>query len=485
MSFRYKIAIAIVAVEALVIAIVLWQSLGFLQSQLKQHTVAANQLLVGQLLQYAIPQGFAVDDFSIVQQQLTDLTMNSGIEHILLLDTDGFVRASSQPEQVGALANVLNSRNSWNVLPIKEGDATIGQLVYRDSYNIVKRVTQEALAFGLGIAMVGLLLTAAVAIVIGAWLAHRLENIATLARNMREGQVNYTQIDNANDEIGQLCRFIHDLGERISMQLRDLVVAEERFRLAIKAAGAGAWKWSMKNQELYWSVGSFSAIGYLPSRDKPTYELWRSAIHPDDLERVDNAVSVMLQDNSGIDIEYRVVRPNGQVRWMRSVGNIHFDYQENPDEIYGLQIDVTHQKELQEHLREQKSLLLAVLDNTSDSVVSVDSRKNILMANRSVFELFGYSESELIGSPVAKLLRRRDAVFINDYIDTCLTQELKQFERASCEVEGTRKDGSVFKASISIKGLGEDNHSMRFIVTIANLTRERRRSGNTQVAPCV
>lgn len=485
MSFRYKIAIAIVAVEALVVAIVLWQSLGFLQNQLQQHTVEANGHLVDQLMKYSVKEGFATGDFDIVQQQLVDLAATNGIEQLFLFDTEGYVRASSEPERIGTLFNLLNAQAGWTLRAIVNNGTMLGQLAYRDSYDIVRQVTREALVFGLGIALVGLLLTAVVGVVIGAWLAERLEKIALLARNMRDGQVNYTQVDNASDEIGQLSRFIHDLGERISIHLRDLVVAEERFRLAIKAAGAGAWKWSMKNQELYWSVGSFSAIGYLPSRDKPTYELWRSAIHPDDRERVDNAVSDMLKNRSGIDIEYRVVRPNGQVRWMRSVGNMHFDYQENPDEIYGLQIDVTHQKELQERLREQKSLLQTVLDNSSDSVVSVDSRKRILMANRSVFELFGYSENELLGSAVSSLLNRRDALFINSYIDACLTQEQKHFDRASHEVEGTRKDGSSFKASISIKGLGEDNHSMRFVITIANLTRERRRSGNTQVVPCV
>jgi PAS domain S-box-containing protein len=225
---------------------------------------------------------------------------------------------------------------------------------------------------------------------------------------------------------------------------------------------------------MYWSVGSYHALGYLPDRDKPTFELWRSAIHPDDLRHVDAAISTMLANQAHIDIEYRLLRLNGQVRWMRSVGSVHCDTQQIPDEIYGLQFDITQQKQLQEDLREQKRLLQAVLDHSSDSVVTLDANHTVLAVNRSLLKMFRSTEQDLVGRPIQKLFGGDGMQFVQRYIDRYSLQLREEQAKEISQTEIDLRDGGRFKASISISGFCLNNNAMRFLVTIANLTNERR-----------
>lgn len=339
---------------------------------------------------------------------------------------------------------------------------------------LVNKVFSQSTSLALIVAAAGVVLTIALGSQLGWSLKERLNNIALMVKKLREGQRADQEVDSGADEIGRLSRFIHDLGEQIIINMKDLRAAEERFRIAIKAAGAGAWKWDIKTGEMFWSVGSYYALGYLPDKDKATLELWRSAIHPDDLMLVDRAISEMMANQSSIDVEYRIVRPNGEVRWMRSVGSVHFDAQENPDEIYGLQIDITRQRRLQNNLREQQSLLRAVLDSSSDSVVTLDASQNILMVNSSLLHMFQYSELELLGKPIRQLLHDEGVAIINAYIEQCTHSQLEHFERNTNSLVARRKDGSKFKAGVSISGMSTHDHSLRFVVSIANLSNERR-----------
>ena len=115
----------------------------------------------------------------------------------------------------------------------------------------------------------------------------------------------------------------------------------------------------------------YAAIHGLPdgtaeiARDK-----WRVGVHPEDLVRLDTLRSQAFRERQGeYNVECRVVRSDGKVRWIESRSFISYDRSGHPQRVVGVNIDVTERKELEEH----KNLLMGELDHRVKNVLAMVS----------------------------------------------------------------------------------------------------------------
>jgi PAS domain S-box-containing protein len=128
----------------------------------------------------------------------------------------------------------------------------------------------------------------------------------------------------------------------------ELVDSEVRLRLAMDAADYGGWQWNLDSGETDWTDKTRELLGVGP--DEPlSQELFQSRLHPDDRERRREALAAALI--SGVHSnEYRVVRPDGEVRWISSRGRIVRGSGRGV-RMLGVVGDVTEQKRAVEALR--------------------------------------------------------------------------------------------------------------------------------------
>ena len=148
---------------------------------------------------------------------------------------------------------------------------------------------------------------------------------------------------------------VHDAAGRIvkwygsNTDIEDLKRAEasameaaEQRRLAVEAAGMGAWDWNVKTGALAWSERAFVLFG-VPPGEVPSYERFIAAIHPEDRDRVKAALATALaHPPHRYQCEYRVVRPDGSVRWLFGKGAAQIDpISGEPVRMIGITVDVT------------------------------------------------------------------------------------------------------------------------------------------------
>src|SRR5215831_17953891 len=123
-------------------------------------------------------------------------------------------------------------------------------------------------------------------------------------------------IDSEGDVAGWVASVsdIIDL-KRTTKALRE---SEERLRLAVSRT-IGVWDWYVSSGQLTWSPELCEILGVEAGVER-TYEDFRSRVHPDDLLAVESERDTAVRNHEQFDLEYRIVRPSGEIRWLSSRG---------------------------------------------------------------------------------------------------------------------------------------------------------------------
>jgi len=103
-------------------------------------------------------------------------------------------------------------------------------------------------------------------------------------------------------------------------QMGDVVrVSESRLTEAQRIACVGSWDLDITANRLWWSDEVYLMFGLAPQESPATYEAFLNAVHPDDRESVDRSFTSSVENDTPYDIVHRLVRPDGEVRWVREV----------------------------------------------------------------------------------------------------------------------------------------------------------------------
>src|SRR5215467_7669350 len=120
--------------------------------------------------------------------------------------------------------------------------------------------------------------------------------------------------------------------------------SEERMRVAAEAVNLGIWEWDLTKDEI-WATNARRALVGWPVSGKITWNDFMSSLHPDDRDRVRQTVDDALRSGEDFDSEYRLILPDGIVRWMSTRGSVHFDEAGKPERLLGISIDITARKQ--------------------------------------------------------------------------------------------------------------------------------------------
>jgi PAS domain S-box-containing protein len=208
------------------------------------------------------------------------------------------------------------------------------------------------------------------------------------------------------DSQGRTIGFVsihRDITERKQIE-RALKESEMRLKLAQEAAQAGIWDWDLRSGELIWNEKSYELFGLNPDNGKPSYERWAQFLHPEDRDACLAAVSRTIEQNAEIAIEYRVVHPDGEVRWLNSTGQILCDDTGQSQRMMGINFDITERKRAEEEtqrllntIHAEKEKLTALVNSISDEIWFANTEKKFTLANPAALREFGMDATEEIG----------------------------------------------------------------------------------------
>jgi PAS domain S-box-containing protein len=164
--------------------------------------------------------------------------------------------------------------------------------------------------------------------------------------------------------------------QEVTRQRDELRTSEKRLRLALQAATAGSFEWDHSTKRVVWSAEHYSLLGYEPFSLEPTYETWRSHVHPDDLGQVEAEIAEAIRQRRDMDLVYRIIRADGETRWVNRRGHTFYDEAGQGLRTVGVMIDITHRKRAEE----ERERLLALEQQAREQAEAATRAKDEFLA---------------------------------------------------------------------------------------------------------
>ena len=136
---------------------------------------------------------------------------------------------------------------------------------------------------------------------------------------------------------------------RLIEQERALAEVEQKLRIALSSTGVGLWTWDIASGEVLWDDGMRRVMGRTEPLDLPAY--LEHAAHPNDREAIRLSGEHALASGRFEPVTHRIVRPDGEVRWVLAMGEVQCDPSGRPLRFMGGNLDITAQRDLEEQLR--------------------------------------------------------------------------------------------------------------------------------------
>ena len=268
--------------------------------------------------------------------------------------------------------------------------------------------------------------------------------------------------------------FIHDYLANREFTL-DVGVAHDRFRLAMESARSVGWEWDIASGESLW-FGDLQAIfGIASNTDLRNIEDLLSRVHPSDRPLVELAIADAKLSRRLHAVEFRVVWPDGTVRWVRARGQSYDAAKGDPEHLFGMAADVTERKQAEEAKRENEERFRLVANTAPVLIWMAGINKLVIYVNDPWLQFTGQSLESQLGNGWA------DGVHPDD-LQRCLRTYEEAFdrrERFRMEYRLRHHDGTYrWLADIGVPRFNPDRSFAGYIGSCIDIT-ERKRAEQT------
>ena len=281
---------------------------------------------------------------------------------------------------------------------------------------------------------------------------------ATLVRNPRGEALYY------------VCQFF-DLTRRNEVQER-LVANEAKLAEAQQIARLGSWEWEIATDSVVWSDELYRIYGVRPDRFPGSYGSYLDKVHADDRARVARVIETAVAERRGWSLDYRIVRPDDEVRMIHARGEVVLDDHGRPALVRGTAQDVTESRRVEDALRAAEQLFRRAFDDAPIGMALIDLEGRWLRLNRSIAQMLGRTEQDL------RAMRLADVSHPDDRrLDRPLIKELLAGRRRSFAIEKRfmHADGHVIHALVHVSLMhGDGERPLYFLCQMVDVTERRR-----------
>ncbi|MDX2212341.1 MAG: PAS domain S-box protein [Oculatellaceae cyanobacterium bins.114] len=233
-----------------------------------------------------------------------------------------------------------------------------------------------------------------------------------------------------------------------------LRVSEERLRLALEASQVGIWDCNLRTGQVIWSTDVEKLFGLPPGEFNGSDQDFLKYVHPDDREHVFQASRQAICERSTYDIEFRVVCPNNEIRWIASKGQVLYSEVGKPIRMTGINLDITNRKTLEESLRQVNEQQGFEIKAYSSELTDTIQRLQQEISNRKHVE-YALRESEERYRSVIAVLQEGIVLYdANGSVQACNASAERILGRSAAQIYGESpldsseqaicEDGSAF-----------------------------------------
>ncbi|MEH2053885.1 PAS domain S-box protein [Nostoc sp.] len=244
-------------------------------------------------------------------------------------------------------------------------------------------------------------------------------------------------------------------------------------------AHVGSWELNLATKKRSWSMETFRISGLNPTQSEPDQGEFLQIIHPDDRALIKAQLEKTIAQITPFNLEYRIIRSDGSVRYVESKAEIAYDAQGQPVKLLGAVIDITERKQTELEIIRSRDLLEAIYNESADALFLVDV-ETLLIAdcNDRAVELFAASSKAELINIEGNTLQKQP--FTSDEIATFM-EEINQQGFWSREIEYITKQGKPFWGNIAAKQIRVAGTVMQ-LVRITDITARKYREEEHQRA---
>ena len=182
----------------------------------------------------------------------------------------------------------------------------------------------------------------------------------------------------------------------------------------------GSLHWDIPSNKLTWSKEMYAIFGIDPEVEV-TEEEHFDLVHPDDRKRAREKVAELFATRQDQIFDERIVRPNGEIRHLRTWIRIKSDAAGEPAQMIGACLDVTESKKYEERLLASEQRLRNILDSQTNYVVRIGLDFKYRYTNKKFAEDFSFDDQEdLIGLDALRTVREDQKEEVADIVRQCI-----------------------------------------------------------------
>jgi PAS domain S-box-containing protein len=244
-----------------------------------------------------------------------------------------------------------------------------------------------------------------------------------------------------------------------SLLVEALQKSEEQRRLAIDLNHIGCWDFDIATSAVTWNENHFKLLGLDPNKIEGRYSTWRDRVHPDDLDWVEDTFKASLNNHTNLEMEYRIVCPEGDVRWILTKAKEVCDSSGMAIRMIGIMIDISDRKQIEIALEKELIRNKMLLDDSFDGILILDGLGNIIECNSSFATMIGCTLEEIASLTIYDI----DVRWSREELMRGI-QEFQTGKKSMFETRYRKKDGSFCNVEVSANSVEYDGDVIQFCI---------------------
>ena len=246
----------------------------------------------------------------------------------------------------------------------------------------------------------------------------------------------------------------------------------ERLSLSLKSGGMGCWEWDVVENTLVWDDRMYELYGVSKNSDsRLVYEIWSLGLHPDDRDASETLIRQTVLGEAEFNPEFRVIHPDGSIRFIKAFGIVRRDAEGNPQKMIGVNFDISDRKQAEILLQQSQKRYQTLAEASPIGVFLTDAKGDCLYVNQTWLQTTGLTREEALGPDWDRTLHPedRERVFQEWYESALVKQQFQS------EYRFLRPDSSVaWVIGQALPLIDSEGEIEGYVGTITDITDRKR-----------